>query len=583
MAASPCAGRQSSMRWRIGLGGLAFVTGLIAVDVVERGGAATFAGASTRTELLLLGAGWSLAAGAATFGLGRPRHDAVSVLMLAASAWFAAEWYSPEAESAVVFTAGLALWGAAPPFVAWALVGFLSGQLRSWWHRILVSSAILSGVVVVGLLPALFLDPVAIGCAACPRNLLLLDSRPDLAFDLSGLGLRLGGLLLVTVVVVTGWRVLTVGHLRRSTSAPFLACAATYVVGAALAWLRGAERGFVGTGSDQRWLWQLQAVALVGAGVGLAWAAAETRRARLQVADVVLRQGEASRMSSLDSPLADLLGDPSLRIVYPVGNGNHVDAAGNPLDVAELTRATDRSVTRVVRGGELVASLVHRRGPTAEPGIVDQVLRIARLGLEHEALSARLRARERELRASRQRVVATADRERRQLERDLHDGAQQRVVGLLLGLELVRASAPDASNAADGVDAVVRDLRRAADGLREVAHGIHPAVLSDEGLAGALEVLAENRPGAVFLEQVTGERFTPEVESAAYVVVVAVADGHVRVRATHEDGRLVLDLATTDMPERLVEVEDRVGAMDGSVEVTQTPDGVRLRAAIPCA
>ncbi|MDQ3856901.1 MAG: histidine kinase, partial [Actinomycetota bacterium] len=177
--------------------------------------------------------------------------------------------------------------------------------------------------------------------------------------------------------------------------------------------------------------------------------------------------------------------------------------------------------------------------------------------------------------------------ERRRLERDLHDGAQQRLVAMSLALGLLRSrlhSDGDRGRAAL-LDEAEAELHGAVAELREVAHGIHPAVLTDEGLAAALESLAEQAPAALRLARVPRERFPASVETAAYLVVAEAAKlGPARVTASRRDGYLVVDVETESVPERLGGLEDRIGALDGSLTLVQAPGrGVMIRAEIPCA
>jgi signal transduction histidine kinase len=244
-------------------------------------------------------------------------------------------------------------------------------------------------------------------------------------------------------------------------------------------------------------------------------------------------------------------------------------------------------VTPLVREGTAVAVLIHRSGLLDDAELVEQVTSAARLALEHERLQASLRAQEDDLRASRARIVEAGDAERHRLERDLHDGAQQRLVGLLLGVRLMRTRlGSDAEpNAVGRLDEVVAELQRAVDELRELAHGIHPAVLSDEGLAAAIDALAERASTPVCIEAVPAERYPAPVEHAAYRVVAdAFTAGATRVRALRRDTVLCVEVDTAAAPQDLVQLEDRVGALDGWIQVEGRPGGgVRLRSEIPCA
>jgi two-component sensor histidine kinase len=228
---------------------------------------------------------------------------------------------------------------------------------------------------------------------------------------------------------------------------------------------------------------------------------------------------------------------------------------------------------------------------------VRAVAAAAAVTLEVERLDAELRAKVEELRASRARLVESADAARRRIERDLHDGAQQRLVALALKLRLVQERA-------DGDDQLTRDLKAARDELdaaldelRELARGIHPTVLSDRGLRAALEALARRAPIPVDLEGVPDERLPESVESTAYFVVaealtnVAKYAGasHVRVRVGRRDSTVTVEVSDDGRggadPNRgsgLRGLRERLSALEGRLEVESPPgDGTTVRAEIP--
>jgi PAS domain S-box-containing protein len=202
-----------------------------------------------------------------------------------------------------------------------------------------------------------------------------------------------------------------------------------------------------------------------------------------------------------------------------------------------------------------------------------------------------------ELRASRQRIVAAADEERRRLERNLHDGAQQRLVSLSLALRLAQSKlGSDPAAAEPLLTNASEELALALEELRELARGIHPAVLTDRGLAPALEVLAARSPVPVELEAPT-ERLPDPVEAAAYYVVsealanVAKYAGasHARVSVTRQDGRAVVEVtddgvggADAARGTGLRGLSDRVEALDGRLQVqSDAGTGTCVRAEIP--
>ena len=222
----------------------------------------------------------------------------------------------------------------------------------------------------------------------------------------------------------------------------------------------------------------------------------------------------------------------------------------------------------------------------------------AALHRENQRLHARLRAQMDEVRASRARLVAAADAERRRLERDLHDGAQARFVAVALQLRRAQAQAPPGSDVADLLDTALADLQTGLDELRELARGIHPAVLTELGLDAALQSLASRAPVAVDIDGTVGGRVTGPVEIAAYFAVsealanvAKYADaGHATVAVRHEHGRLVVDVtddgrggACPDAGSGLRGLADRIGALDGRLEVhSPLGAGTRVHVEIPC-
>ena len=203
-----------------------------------------------------------------------------------------------------------------------------------------------------------------------------------------------------------------------------------------------------------------------------------------------------------------------------------------------------------------------------------------------------------ELRASRSRIVEAQDAARRRLERNLHDGAQQRLVALALGLRLAQAKAlKDPEGTESMLAAAADELAQAITELRELARGIHPAILSDRGLPAALEALAGRSPTPVDVEVGLEERLPPPIEAAAYFVVsealanvakyaeasfvrvsVSRENGHARVEVA-DDGRGGADPAGGS---GLRGLADRVEALDGWLEVESVPgEGTRILAEIP--
>ena len=241
--------------------------------------------------------------------------------------------------------------------------------------------------------------------------------------------------------------------------------------------VHGLDRGYLSGDPTDRALRAAQAVALALIAGGIALERLRLRRTRARVAQLVLDIGAAPAPGELRARLADTLGDPALRLLHRVGRRLDGRARAAP---SSSRRPATAAVTLVRAAGEDVLAVVHRRGLLDDPQLVDELATTARLAIDHERLQAAHRARLAELRASRERIVAAADRERRALERDLHDGAQQRLVTLGLSIRLARR--PPADEDA-GLAAAEEHVRAAVVDLREVAHGLFPTVLADEGLA----------------------------------------------------------------------------------------------------
>jgi signal transduction histidine kinase len=349
--------------------------------------------------------------------------------------------------------------------------------------------------------------------------------------------------------------------------------------------------------SDTSWFWitTLAALALPASlGVGLLWG----HGARSAVADLVVEL-ERTPPGHVREALARRLGDPSLELaLWLPERASYVDPKGRAIDLPPPKG--DRAVTVLGPTDAPVAALIHDPVLLERRALLEAAGAAARLALENERLQAELRAKLAELRASRARIVAAGDAERRRLERDLHDGAQQRLLGLGLALQLVRAELGDNVNGAtELLEEAESELGAAIEELRELARGIHPAVLTEQGLAPALRTLAARSPLPVQIVDVPEERFPAPVEAAAYFVVseaLANVAKHAhasaaRVSVVRENG--VLSVAVHDdgvggaRPNGrsgLAGLADRVHALDGRLTVdSEAGRGTTLAAELPCA
>jgi signal transduction histidine kinase len=293
--------------------------------------------------------------------------------------------------------------------------------------------------------------------------------------------------------------------------------------------------------------------------------------------------------------LAAGLGDESLTIAYWLPEREiFVDDDGHEVQISAATE-TGRVWTPVEHDGKLIAAIIHRPD-LANTDIVQTAGTAAVLQLENERLRADLRARLDELRDSRARIVEVSDAERRRLERNLHDGAQQQLVALALQLRLARNKATN-KESAELIDGALEQLDQALSELRELARGIHPAILSDRGLEAAVKALAERQLLPTEIEYSVEHTLEPTVEATAYFMI---AEGlaniakyaeakQADVRVREQEGTLEVEVADdgcggadASKGTGLRGLEERLHALDGTLSVESKPGkGTRLVARIP--
>ncbi|MDQ3778495.1 MAG: histidine kinase, partial [Actinomycetota bacterium] len=300
----------------------------------------------------------------------------------------------------------------------------------------------------------------------------------------------------------------------------------------------------------------------------------------------------------LGDVLRKALGDPSLVLAYWLPRfQTYVDTDGRPVPLPE--DGSRRAATFVDHNGRPVAALVHDRALSHHPELLRIVSAAADVALEHERLQAELRARATELAGSRARIVEAGDAERRRLERNLHDGAQQRLIALSLELRRLEGRLVDDPDARRRLDEAQREISLSLEELRDVARGLHPAVVTGHGLAVALEQVAARAPLPVRLRVDAVERLAEPIEVAAYYVVTesltnvakhaqatastidVTRSGNVLVVEVTDDG---VGGADTERGSGLRGLADRVEALGGDLRVwTPIGGGTRVRAEIPCA
>jgi signal transduction histidine kinase len=491
-----------------------------------------------------------------------------------------AEWDNPGALGAVVFTLGMVFAYTAPALAAHAVLVHGTGRIGSVAARVAVAVGYLGLTGMAGVAATAVQDPSDAGCGTCPTNLLALANSPDTAASLQRWGFRVGIVALALVAVVAAWRAWRASPAATRTVAPVLVPGLAFlgiVVAQLVHDLGRSWDGFDGVDGSLR---LAQAVALIAVALGVAWQRFEVRRIRHRLAGLVVDLAGAGRPGELGALMAAALDDPTLELLFAF-EGEWVDAAGSS---RELPAGAERGRTSLVQDGEVVATVVHRPGLLDDARLVEELGRAARLAIDHERLQAHQRAQLAKLRATRTAAVAASDAERRRLERDLHDGAQQALAALAMAIGLARGARPD--ERADGLARAQGHVREALARVRAIAHAAYPAALDDAGLAAALDVLGDWRPH-VELAGVPDARLDLQLETSVYFIVAALTRSSetatVDVSVDREREEVVIDVRTAEGLE-LDEVEDRVGALGGRLVVDVASDGgMAVRVELACA
>jgi signal transduction histidine kinase len=564
-------------RWRlIALALAGFVFGLVCVGLVLSSNHEEDRGLVAAVGLLV---GWSFI-GTGLFAWWRRPGNRTGALMTAVGfAWFASAL--SESNDDLLFTIGIAVDSLFPGLAGHLLLAFPTGRLETRLERWTVAAGYVASTVLQ--VPALLFEseqPEGL------RNLLLVDADQDLSDRLDALQFAVALLVIgVSILILSRrWRGATPS--QRRVLSPVLSTGSAAFVMFAIA------NGFDAAGSPQHGLELFSQVLLATVPFGFLVGLLRSRLAQgPAIAELIGRLGDAPDPDALRAALADALGHPSLALAYWLPDSERfVDAAGQPVDLA------DGGWTEVSTAGRRIAAIVHDAS-LDEPQLVRMAGSAAALALENQRLAAELRARIEELRASRARLVEAGDSERRRLERDLHDGAQARLVALAMKLRLARRRAEGAPEVAALLDESSADLQESLDELRELARGIHPAVLTDRGLGAALRSLADRAPLPVELAGDPPEDLAPPVATAIYFVVAEALTNVAKYAGASEAtvsvqrvaDRVVVEVADDgtggarlDAGSGLRGLGDRVGALDGRIELDSPPGaGTRLRAEIP--
>jgi signal transduction histidine kinase len=481
-----------------------------------------------------------------------------------------------------LYTLGLATQFLPPVLFLHVFLAFPSGRLDSRLDRAVVMAAYGAAALTI---------PVLALAQESPRNVVALVVAPQVADVVQRLQL-----LVVSALSLAGIAVLA--HRRRLNGRPLRTALGVLVDAFSLGLLMIALlllAGLLEWTSIQETV-RLMTFAVIGVApivflIGLL--AAQLGRA--SVADLLVDLGVNPGPGELQHSVARALRDPSARVAYWVEEFDaYADIDGRQTDVSPRP---GRSATPIVREGAPVAMLLHDEALDDEPELLSSVAAATGMTIHNAQLQVELRARLEELRGSRMRILQAERRERRRLERDLHDGAQQRLVALSLELGEMAELVID-EELRKRVDAARTEVSASLADLRDLAHGIHPATVSDHGLMVALESLATHATVPVRIEGVVVGRLPEAVELGAFFVV-SEALANIAKHADASSAVVTLDRraaslrvevsddgvggATTEGGTGLRGLADRMEALGGRLRVWSTRGhGTLLRAEIPC-
>jgi len=476
------------------------------------------------------------------------------------------------------------------------LLAYPEGQLHSRLERVLVFGLY---ALIVFRATVILVDPVT-------NAVRFLGDQPPLSFMSTAAFYYFSAVALTTFLILTRRWLRSTPTARRILTPVLgaaLLLAAVEMVSAAvnlsettgLAW---ASLGLATSPLGPKVLFYSGIVAKLAVPIAFLFGMFRSTIERSGVGDLVIDLG-SQRGIGLRDALARTLHDPSVEIAYwlPSRSG-FVDVEGRPVSLPPEGSA--RAVTMVEREGEPLAAIIHDRSLLDEPALIEASAAAARLAIDNERLQAEVRAKLEEVEASRARIVEAGDAERRRVERNLHDGAQQRLVTLSLALGLLRERLDGHTEPelAAQMNAISKELREALEELRELARGIHPAILTEEGLLAAVESLADRSQVPVSIGDGPVGRLPEAVEATAYFVVAeALTNVAKYARASRASVRLALtgDRLKVEVSDDgiggaepsagsgLRGLQDRVAALGGRLSVESRPgDGTLVRAEIPC-
>jgi signal transduction histidine kinase len=569
---------------------------LAAVGVVAGAGAAWLAAHQPNGRPTEPGPALTVLVGASLLGCGlaswraRPDNRVGKIMLLTGFAWFAAQLI--EGTPPWMNTIGLAVQSVWIIGLVWLLLSFPSGRLPARLDRWLVAA---TAAVALGvqLLAMLYGNKAGLHCPGCANNLLQVVHDNHTALAWRGLQFLLGAALIATVIALLVRRWLRASTAHRRAVAPVLVAGCATL--AALTWtiveaLLGSPLGALPA--------NVYFTLMATVPIAVLFVFLQRRLARGMIAGLVVELGGPRAAVDLREALARALGDPSLQLAFWFPPEKHyVDGDGTPVQLPD--QHSGRSSTFVARDGQPIAVLLHDSVLEHNADLVASVCAAASLTLENERLQAELRARLLELQASRARLVQATDAERRRIERDLHDGTQQRLVSIAMSLGLLETKLPEQAGAARPLVRETREaLALALAELRELTHGINPPLLTERGLPAALDELCRRAGIPTRLDLMVDQRLPDQIETAAYFMVSealtnAAKHSHgseIRVFASYRGQRLTIEIgddgiggATPTGGTGLRGLAERIETLGGRLTISSPLGrGTTLCAEIPC-
>jgi signal transduction histidine kinase len=490
-----------------------------------------------------------------------------------------------QADASVLFTAGIWISDAWIVFLVLFLLAFPDGRLTTSLDYAIV--ALYATVA----FPLELLWLLCFDTRGSPQNALLVWSNSDLAGSIDWVQRTLIVTASIALALTLSTRWALASPPGRRTLVPVLAGSAAILLGSVLVVLDKFRVEY----APARWLVHLAFIAIP---LVILTGILRSRLARSSVGELLVELRGDPLPAELRDALARALRDPSLVLAYWLPQfGSWTDPEGQAV---KLPTSDGGSATMLIdRNGEHIAAIVHDPALSDEPELLDAATAAAAIAIENGRLHAELNARLEEVKGSRARVIEAGQKERQRLERNLHDGAQQRLIALSLELSLLEQRLAGDDDATVRLEAARREISASLEELREVARGLHPAVVSAHGLAVALEQLSSHATVPVHLAVNIDPRLPEPLEVAAYYLVsesLANVGKHACASfATVEVARtargLVVEVsddglggADTDRGSGLRGLADRVETLGGTLRVwSPAGRGTRVRAEIPCA